>query len=363
MPDTLTPSQDKALAELAIAHGDGDVTHDGDAVIFRANGSAWKIGPRGGITELEETSAADSEAPRDASGSLPETSGGGPEQQAVTPSPPSPDSGVGNGPPAPFDDGVVYRALSAADERQIMAEIEGRAVSTMVYSFPSEGKTVTGLSWLGVQEAIRQMNTRRLGRIAIDPDHTTFEEVTVEVQVGADEDGQPIIEPLPAVRCRVFARDEVFGSGREGVATQTRRYRLRKKDKQGKAIWVPDPFADAKALSKAQRNAMEGMLPLELVEELKQLYLGAGRVEYISGSAVDVTDLPPALTDERATKLGEEIRGLYDEFKRIHPDALKDLPPAAFNRYMLAAQHSHERLEDFKAHMEQKFAEAREAAA
>lgn len=262
------------------------------------------------------------------------------------------------------EDQRVYQALTAADERQIIAEIEGRALGAMVYSFPSEGGKATGLSWKGVQEAVRQMNTRNMGRIKISKSPApAFEEITVDVDTGRrDDDGQPIKEARRAVRCTVYGEDEVYGSARFGTATQLRDFKSKKKDKKGNPIWFSDSFADAKALSKAQRNAMEGMLPLELVEELKAAYIGKGSVEYIDAVAVDVTDMPPALDDERAKALGDEIRALYGDFKKVHPEGMKAMPPAEFNRYFVAAQHSHERLEDFKAHMEQRVAEAKETA-
>lgn len=267
--------------------------------------------------------------------------------------------------PAPIpEDQRVCQALTAADERQIIAEIEGRALGAMVYSFPSEGGKATGLSWKGVQEAVRQMNTRNMGRIKISKSPApAFEEITVEVDTGQrDDDGQPIKEARRAVRCTVYGEDEVYGSARFGTATQLRDFKSKKKDKKGSPIWFSDSFADAKALSKAQRNAMEGMLPLELVEELKAAYIGKGSVEYIDAVAVDVTDMPPALDDQKAKALGDEIRALYADFKKVHPEGMKAMPPAEFNRYFVAAQHSHERLEDFKAHMEQRVAEAKEEA-
>lgn len=247
---------------------------------------------------------------------------------------------------AAADDPAVYQALTAADERQIQAEIEGRALGAMVYSFRQGGGTVTGLSWKGVQEAVRQMNTRGLGRIRVTSQPPTFEDIVVTV------DG----EERKAIRCTVYAEDEIHGSGRWGTATQTRQ----QKTKKG---WIDDPFADSKALSKAQRNAIEGMVPLELVETLKAAYLGSGSVEYIQGTAVDVTELPPPLEDEKAQELGDEIRALYEEFKRTHPEGLKAMTPAAFNRYFTAVQHDHQRLEDFRDHMKAEVEKAKEAAA
>lgn len=359
---SFTPSQAGVVDELIEAHGEGQVVQqDKQGIVYSIGERTWLIGPRGKLEELQAASGSSGEVPP----TSPEDSAGAESERAAIG---ASDSAVATEPPVPPstdlaipEDQRVYQALTAADERQIIAEIEGRAIKAMVYSFPSEGGRATGLSWKGVQEAVRQMNTRHMGRINIADRPPIFEEIVVDVDTGRkDSERRPILEKRPAVRVQVYARDEVYGSARWGTATQLREFKSKtKKDKAGNPLWFPDQFADAKALSKAQRNAMEGMLPLELVEELKALYIGKGSVEYIEGSAVDITDLPPALDDERAKQLGDEIRALYADFKQAHPHGLQAMPPAEFNRYFVAAQHSHERLEDFKAHMEQRLAEAK----
>lgn len=254
----------------------------------------------------------------------------------------------------------VYRALSVADERQIAQELQGRAPKDMLYGFRQDGHQVVGLSWKGVREAVRQVNTRGYGRIHIDPSvKPEFEEVTVSVDTGkTDKSNHPEIEERKAIRVTVYAKDAMHGTGNFGTATQLCQMKLSKKGKDGKAIWKPDSFAATKALSKAERNAMEPMIPLELVEELKTLYQGKGQIEYIPGVGKEVTEeSKPALTDAKAKKQTEKIRKLYDDLKQ--KAGLKALPPARFNHYLVAAQHSHERLDDFIGHLEQLLAEAK----
>jgi hypothetical protein len=361
----LTPSQAKRMDELIEAAGGeiGEVVEhrDDGHLIYRIGDTRWAITPRGKVMELAETSGKEEGQKQRAaeregdSTRRPEREGAGDEEiEGAAPSPPA----------HADDEEELYRALTAADEAQIMAEIEGRAVDAMVYSFRQDGKPATGLSWVGVQEAVRQMNTRNMGRIAVTDSPPLLERVTIELEVGKTGEGATETMAVEAVRATAYARDEMYGTARWGVAVQPRMYRLRNAtDKRGRAIWRPDMFADAKALSKAQRNAMEGMLPLELVEELKATYLGQGKVKYIEATATDVTDLPAPLTDDRAKAQGIRLRELYAEFKQVHPEALRAMPPAEFNRYMVAAQHSHERLDDFIAHMQQRLDEAREAAA
>lgn len=248
--------------------------------------------------------------------------------------------------------GDEYRAMSAADERQIAQELQGRAPKEMLYAFNQDGKRIIGLSWVGVREAVRQVNTRGYGRIHVVPDPApSFENVTENIETEKTDDaGQPITEERPAIRCKVYGEDKMHGGGGWGTATQLRHMRLKKKDKKGNAIWKPDLFAATKALSKAQRNAQEPFIPLELVEELKALYEGRGSIEYIAGTATEV-ERPPALTDERATKQVEKARKLYDEIKAKHGLAL--LTPARFSGYLTSAQHSHDRLDDFIAHLQE----------
>lgn len=254
----------------------------------------------------------------------------------------------------------VYRAMSAADERQIAQEIQGRAVTDMLYGFRQDGHDVVGLSWKGVREAVRQVNTRGFGRIHIDSAVLpAFDEVTVPVDTGkADDKGHPITEERKAIRVTVYARDEMHGGGNFGTATQLCEMKLSRKAKDGRNIWRPDPFAATKALSKAERNAQEPFIPLELVEELKTLYKGNGQVEYIPGVGSEVTSEPaPALTDAKAKKQIAKVRKLYEDVKKKH--GLTKLPPARFNHYLTAAQHSHERLDDLIAHLEGETAEAK----
>jgi hypothetical protein len=357
-----TAEQEAALVDLFDKHGEGDAVDADEGVVLRAGGLEFLIREDGAVSELESSAGTDNGGTEPESAISPAADEqAGDSQDASPPAPPAPTLDIASVSVAP----QMVAALTEADERQIQAEIEGRALGAMVYSFKQGGSTITGLSYKGVQEAARQMNTRKMGRIKIaDTPAPVFAEITVDVDTGkTDDDGQPIREAKRAVRCTVYGVDEIYGSARFGTATQLREFKRKKSDKKGNPIWETDTFADAKALSKASRNALEGMLPLLLVEELKANYLGKGSVEFINGTAVDVTDLPPALTDDRATQLGDEIRELYEEFKRTHPDGKRALTPGEFGRYFMSAQHDHDRLEDFKSFMAERVDEAKAAVA
>jgi len=122
-----------------------------------------------------------------------------------------------------------FMELERRDEEQILAEIQGQVIEEMVYSFPSGGRTVTGLSWVGIKEI-----ARRYGKIDVDP-------------VRLEDTGDAWIVV-------VKARDLERGTGILGVSTQP-------KSMKARGETVEDPFALQKATSKAQRNAIRSLIP------------------------------------------------------------------------------------------------------
>jgi hypothetical protein len=256
----------------------------------------------------------------------------------------------------------AFEAMSLADERQVTAELEGNALSSMVYGFKAGGQQVYGLSWIGAREVVRAFNARTSSQIRIsDATPPQFEDVMVMTEVGWDEENnRPKKEERPAIRCTVYGMDAVHGSGQWGTATVPRDQVNKKKpkDENGYFQTTPDGFAANKALSKAQRNALEPMIPRQFVEELISHYKGRGQVEFIPGTGRDVTpELPPALTDDRAEALKAECRDLYAEFKKLVGP--KSKTPAWFQQQLTASQHSHEALEDFRQALEDLVSQAR----
>lgn len=236
---------------------------------------------------------------------------------------------------APINDAAardMYRAMALADEQQIVDELQGRALDVMVYSFPMDGKPATGLSWKGIREVVRTLNARGFTRLRISPSHRPhFEDVLTE-------------EGDPAWEVHVYAEDERNGGGAWGVAAQPKQMKLRNGSTK------PDPFAKTKALSKAQRNALESLLPAQLVEALKAQYHGEGRVKMLPGTISDApSDRPPPLTDDRAKDQIATCRSVFDEIKRLNRLLL---PPGKFNVLVRDAEHDHGRLDDLIAHLE-----------
>lgn len=217
----------------------------------------------------------------------------------------------------------VWRRMELEDERQIMDELQGRALDVMIYSFEQDGKPATGFSWKGSRETVRTMNARGWTGIRTSP--------TIAPRVEQIENSQG----EAAYRVTVYAEDTKSGGGNWGIAEQSTVMHL----KSGRT--KKDPFAVHKALSKAQRNAFEPLIPLEVVEYLKAQYLGTGAVKVIPGAGAPEVDAPPPLDDEEAKGLLDECEEIYDQIKAL--DRLV-MPPGAFANQIKAAQHSHDRL-------------------
>lgn len=219
----------------------------------------------------------------------------------------------------------VYRVLSVHDELQILEEIQGRALDVMVYSFPDDdGAMTTGLSYKGVAEVVRTLNVRGFTRIRVSPDFAPkFERVE-------DEKGGE------AWQCTVFAENQFHGGGNYGTFVQPVIVELDNGQK------VPSPFVRTIALSKAQRNAYEPLLPVELVEALKAQYIGQGRVKRIPQTTPEASDVTPALTDDRAKEQIKRCEAIYDELREINAYAMV---PGAFNRLIVQSHHDHDALD------------------
>ncbi len=251
----------------------------------------------------------------------------------------------------------VFRAMDRADEELILDELMGRALDVMVYCFEQGGKKLTDLSYAGIAEAVRTMNARGFGHVRVSGDPPIVNEVR--------EDGQDFY------RLMVYAVDEANGGGQWGTAVEPKRMKLRaatanRRRANGEEIpeddTVWDKFALAKALSKAQRNALKPLVPVELRQALIAQYLGdESKVKRIkAGPANEVlAELPPPLADDEAKALLAEIRGKYDVLKGY--SRLK-LPPAKFNSYLTQVQHDHDRMREFVAHLDQWIDEAKAAA-
>ena len=150
----------------------------------------------------------------------------------------------------------AYELLDRRDEEQILAEIKGNIITEMFYSFPLDGRTVTGVSWVGTKEIARQYGGIDVEFIRVEETEDCFAAV-------------------------VKARDTRRGTSLLGTASQAKVVQTR----SGERV---DRFAYTKAVSKAQRNAIRAIIPerflIEMYEHFKRQDLDERRRTPSSGS-------------------------------------------------------------------------------
>lgn len=236
----------------------------------------------------------------------------------------------------------VFRVMDAYDEAQILDELEGRPSDKMVYSFSQGGQLVTGLSYSGVSESVRTLNSRGLTQIRTAKDvEPRFREVQE-----TDEHG----EVVTYVECLVYVEDARNGGGDWGLARQPK-FQKFKDTKRTPAL---DKFATTKALSKAQRNGGLVLVPLAFREILIALATKqGGRVQELrAGIPSPKADVLPApIVDDRANELRAGIREAYDAVKGL-PGGLKAMPPGRFSTKLRRVESiDHAAMEEFLAEL------------
>jgi hypothetical protein len=130
----------------------------------------------------------------------------------------------------------------------IVSSVMARADAELIYSFDQGGSKVVGLTVYGVFEVAREMNQRGLSRIAISDREPT------------------VIDTDEYVEVRVYAHDALSGGGAWGIKRE--------------AKWngtKPTGHSVERALSKAQRNAVNRIIPAHLAKAVIAARVGALR--------------------------------------------------------------------------------------
>lgn len=232
------------------------------------------------------------------------------------------------------DEHELFRVLDAHDEDLILQEMQRRALKVMLYDFEQSGSRLVDLSYQGVNECVRLMNSTGKVRIRIRPD---VREIRREVIDGEEY-----------VTATVYAEEETTGYGQFGTAREplrmklkpgtAKRYREQGKpvDSQGKVF---DSFAETKALNKAQRNALRVMIPERMRQALiaqarkdesalRTIQMGAGAAEYAT--------LPAPADSPEAKQLTADCRAIYSEIRGL---SVTSLLPGQFNAKLSRAAH------------------------
>lgn len=137
----------------------------------------------------------------------------------------------------------AYELMERRDDEQILAELQGRFLDEYVYEINQDGHPVTGLSWIGTKEA-----SREYGGIQVPLEKLKIVE-----------------ENEKSITIAVEARDVFTGTSRIGVKRQSKM--LRRRD----GSVMENPFYFEQATSKAQRNAINAVIPYTFVKAWIQL--------------------------------------------------------------------------------------------
>jgi len=164
---------------------------------------------------------------------------------------------------------TAYEAMDMADEAQIIDEIEGKIdpndLETLVYSFTDKttGKEITGLSWRGTKATWWEFNKTGLTDMTVtDHMNITQGDGYVDVAVYAFDNKRKI---------------GAWGMARGYTSQQTR---------NGAIV---DRFASAKAMSKAQRNALNQLFPMEMVAKLIKQWMKGGKGKILTPQVIAQT--------------------------------------------------------------------------
>jgi hypothetical protein len=254
----------------------------------------------------------------------------------------------------------MFRVLDSHDEKQILAELQGKVLDKTLYDFGTGKDRKVDLSYSGVRECVHEMN--RTGKCKIGLVLGSLE-VTEVV-----EDGQP------HYIADVWARDEATGTVFVGTANQPKRMQLRKSTaaewrKKGKVVdeddKVWDPFARTKAVNKAARNSLGMFVPEVIRQTLIAQYLSdPKRVQVIGlGSESDLEELPPPIDTPEMKEKVTKARDLFSQITDIAPGGVAvKLTPASFHRYLIRGETDHDRMDGFLALLAEKLEAAKSEA-
>ena len=131
-----------------------------------------------------------------------------------------------------------YEVVDQVDDQAIVELMTGQTIQDYVYSFKQGGRVVEGLTLAGINEA-----ANRRGGIQVE--EMKYEELE-----------HSWIATVKAV-------DTITGNSRWGAYEQPKKNGSRH-----------DPFAFTKAVHKAQRNAIKQLLPVPVIREVLNFYLG-----------------------------------------------------------------------------------------
>ncbi len=157
---------------------------------------------------------------------------------------------------------AVYIVLDRLDEKEMARELAGLVeygAQELIYSFPIDGKQVTGLSWPGAKALARWMATQGHPLDAVE---------------------KTIICDEGSWYADVKMVDKETGLGLWGTAKADILRKLRSGEEK------VDRFARTIALNKAQRNAILAHVPDKMIAEFIQQAIKEGKIKRVSRKEV-----------------------------------------------------------------------------
>lgn len=208
---------------------------------------------------------------------------------------------------------LAVLSFDEADAQQIELMLKGVVSDKLVYRFTAkDGSEVKGLSVVGVRSAVHYLNAHKQAQIRINDDlKIDFREINGETWVIA-----------------TVSASDAYGNRWFGAAQQP--VNITRKD----GTVTVDPFAVAKVVSKAQRNALRGLFPEPIVVELIDLWTKEGKVMDLEESDVPQDETPqPTQQTPQPTQQTPKIeitdnrsmwRQVYRLARALYGDAFKD---------------------------------------
>lgn len=228
----------------------------------------------------------------------------------------------------PRNENEVYVAMDAHDAVRLVERLTEQAQELnlgkrWIYEFKSGGKWQRGLTIDAVEDIVQQMNWTGKCAIGVVPETAVFELID-----GEDDEKEWTVT--------IAAEDARTGSRMLGTSQEPQRMKLQNGSRKF------DKFARGKALSKAQRNAMESFIPEKV--KLTLIAMAAGNPQLVerieSAEEAKAREWPAPLDTPEAKAAIEELREIYAEIREFAggQGAVK-MPPGQFNSYLLQSQH------------------------
>lgn len=212
-------------------------------------------------------------------------------------------------------DEAFFIASELADEKQIEDEVLGKATKTMVYEYMNEdGDVVHGLAYQGVREAVRVINRMKGSghRIQVSDKPPVFSDRT---QQGVE-----------GIEVQIYAQDIESGGGYWGLKFEPWQ-KVVTDNIHGGSRTEYNKFAKEIALSKAERNSLFKLLPLEIIDKMIAKFASdEKKIAKIEAPKTETIKIEPKKSDDnkmyraslaRVAELKENKKALKDALKKV----------------------------------------------